>query len=154
MKTRYHGDYHLGQVVIAQNDYYILDFEGEPRRPLAERRGKHTPLKDVAGMLRSFDYAAWAALDHQTKDHPERRALLRPHVQAWRDQAGAVFLAGYRETLAGTACYPTEEAAAQGLLRLAMLEKLFYEIGYELANRPGWVWIPLAGANELLFQGR
>jgi maltose alpha-D-glucosyltransferase/alpha-amylase len=153
MKTRFHGDYHLGQVVVAQNDFYILDFEGEPRRPLAERRAKHTPLKDVAGMLRSFDYAAWAALDHETKDYPDRRSLLRPHVLAWRDQASAVFLAGYRETLAGTPCYPADEPAAKGLLKLAMLEKLFYEIGYELANRPAWVWIPLAGANDLLFQG-
>jgi maltose alpha-D-glucosyltransferase/alpha-amylase len=152
MKTRYHGDYHLGQVVVAQNDFYILDFEGEPRRPLEERRAKHTPLKDVAGMLRSFDYAAWAALDHETKDHPDRRAQLSPHVLAWRDQASQVFLAGYRETLAGTACYPAEEPAAKSLLKLAMLEKLFYEIGYELANRPAWVWIPLAGASDLLFQ--
>jgi maltose alpha-D-glucosyltransferase/alpha-amylase len=151
MKARYHGDYHLGQVVVAQNDFYILDFEGEPRRPLAERRAKHTPLKDVAGMLRSFDYAAWAALDHETKDHPERRAALRPHVLRWRDQASDVFLAGYRETLAGCACYPADETSAKSLLKLAMLEKLFYEIGYELANRPAWVWIPLAGANNLLF---
>jgi maltose alpha-D-glucosyltransferase/alpha-amylase len=152
MKTRYHGDYHLGQVVVAQNDFYILDFEGEPRRPLAERRQKHTPLKDVAGMLRSFDYAAWAALDHETKDRPDRRPLLRPHVLAWRDQASAAFLDAYRETLAGSACYPAEEGVAKSLLKLAMLEKLFYEIGYELANRPAWAWIPLAGANDLLFQ--
>jgi maltose alpha-D-glucosyltransferase / alpha-amylase len=138
---------------VAQNDFYILDFEGEPRRPLAERRTKHSPLKDVAGMLRSFDYAARAALDHESKGHPERRALLRPHVLAWRDQVSAAFLAGYRETLAGSACYPAEEPAAKSLLKIAMLEKLFYEIGYELANRPAWVWIPLAGAHELLFQG-
>jgi predicted trehalose synthase len=74
-------------------------------------------------------------------------------VLSWRDQASQVFLAGYRETLGGTACYPADEPAAKGLLKLAMLEKLFYEIGYELANRPAWVWIPLAGANDLLFQG-
>jgi maltose alpha-D-glucosyltransferase/alpha-amylase len=153
MKTRYHGDYHLGQVVVAQNDFYILDFEGEPRRPLAERRGKHTPLKDVAGMLRSFDYAAWAALDHETKDYPDRRALLRPHVLRWRDQASEAFLAGYRETIAGCACYPADEGMAKSLLRLAMLEKLFYEIGYELANRPAWAWIPLAGADILIAHG-
>jgi maltose alpha-D-glucosyltransferase/alpha-amylase len=152
VKTRYHGDYHLGQVVVAQNDFYILDFEGEPRRPLAERRAKHTPLKDVAGMLRSFDYAAWAALDHETKDNPERRPALRPHVLSWRDQASEVFLAGYREVLAGSPCYPADETAAKSLLKLAMLEKVFYEIGYELANRPNWLWIPLAGAESLLLQ--
>jgi maltose alpha-D-glucosyltransferase/alpha-amylase len=151
MKTRFHGDYHLGQVVVAQNDVYILDFEGEPRRPLAERRTKHTPLRDVAGMLRSFDYAAWAALDHQSKDHPDRRALLLPHVLRWRDQAAEAFLSGYRDVMAGCPSYPGDARAAQGLLDLAMLEKLFYEIGYELANRPAWAWIPLAGAENLLF---
>ncbi|MDZ4783922.1 MAG: maltose alpha-D-glucosyltransferase [Planctomycetia bacterium] len=152
IKTRFHGDYHLGQVVVAQNDFYILDFEGEPRRSLAERRAKHTPLKDVAGMLRSFDYAAWAALDHVTKDHPDRRATLRPHVMAWRDEATKAFFDAYRASIAGTSSYPADEAAANGLLRLAMLEKLFYEIGYELANRPAWVWIPLAGACDLLLE--
>jgi maltose alpha-D-glucosyltransferase / alpha-amylase len=151
MKTRYHGDYHLGQVVVAQNDFYILDFEGEPRRLLARRRVKHTPLKDVAGMLRSFDYAAWAALDHLTRLHPDQRAPLRPHVLRWRDEAQQAFLAGYRETMAGCPSYPADEQAAAGLLKLATLEKLFYEIGYELANRPAWAWIPLAGAEDLLF---
>jgi maltose alpha-D-glucosyltransferase / alpha-amylase len=152
MKTRYHGDYHLGQVVLAQNDFYILDFEGEPRRSLAERRAKHTPLKDVAGMLRSFDYAAWAALDHQTKDYPDRRPLLQPHILKWRDQTSDAFLDAYREVIAGCPSYPAEAPVAKNLLKLTMLEKLFYEVGYELANRPAWVWIPLAGAVHLLFQ--
>jgi maltose alpha-D-glucosyltransferase/alpha-amylase len=149
VKTRFHGDYHLGQVVIAQNDFYILDFEGEPRRTLEERRVKHTPLKDVAGMLRSFDYAAWAALDHVAKDQPERRISLRPHVMEWRDQATNAFLGAYRERMKDSPCAPPE-AAEKALLKLATLEKLFYEIGYELANRPPWVWIPLAGACALL----
>ncbi|MBM3599485.1 MAG: maltose alpha-D-glucosyltransferase [Alphaproteobacteria bacterium] len=149
-KTRYHGDYHLGQIVVAQNDVYILDFEGEPRRPLGERRGKNTPLKDVAGMVRSFDYAAWAALDHETRDNAERRPVMRPFVLTWRDQAIEAFLSGYRLAIAGCASYPADESVAKNLLKLAMLEKLFYEIGYELANRPAWAWIPLAGANDLL----
>jgi maltose alpha-D-glucosyltransferase/alpha-amylase len=108
-------------------------------------------VQDVAGMLRSFDYAAWAALDHQSKDHPDRRALLLPHVLRWRDQAAEAFLSGYRDVMAGCPSYPGDARAAQGLLDLAMLEKLFYEIGYELANRPAWAWIPLAGAENLLF---
>ncbi|WP_119419159.1 maltose alpha-D-glucosyltransferase [Desertibaculum subflavum] len=152
MKTRYHGDYHLGQVIVAQNDFYILDFEGEPRRPLAHRRAKHTPLKDVAGMLRSFDYAAWSTLDHETQKQPERRELLRPHLLAWRDEAGKAFLAGYREAIGDCASYPSDEKATDGLLKLATLEKAFYEIGYELANRPNWLWIPLAGVNDILFR--
>jgi maltose alpha-D-glucosyltransferase/alpha-amylase len=151
MKTRFHGDYHLGQVVVAQNDFYILDFEGEPRRAIAQRRVKHTPLKDVAGMLRSFDYAAWAALDHETRHHPDQRAPLRPHVLRWRDEACRTFLTAYRETMTGCPSYPANEKMAADLLKLATLEKLFYEIGYELANRPTWVWIPLAGAENLLF---
>jgi maltose alpha-D-glucosyltransferase / alpha-amylase len=150
VKTRHHGDYHLGQVVVAQNDFYLLDFEGEPKRPLAERRHKHTPLKDVAGMLRSFDYAAWAALERVTSSHPERRDVLMPHALAWRDQTIAVFLEAYRETIAGCPAYPADDKAAKALLDLAILEKLFYEIGYELANRPAWVGIPIAGALNLL----
>jgi maltose alpha-D-glucosyltransferase / alpha-amylase len=151
MKTRYHGDYHLGQVVIAQNDFFILDFEGEPRRNLTQRRVKHTPLKDVAGMLRSFDYAAWAALDHETRHHPDQRATLLPHVLEWRDASRETFLTAYRARMTDCLSHPADATVAADLLRLATLEKLFYEIGYELANRPAWVWIPLAGAENLLF---
>jgi maltose alpha-D-glucosyltransferase / alpha-amylase len=146
MKSRYHGDYHLGQVVVMQNDFYILDFEGEPTRGLEERRQKHTPLRDVAGLLRSLDYAAWAALERIATDHPDRRDLLVPHVVAWRDACCAAFLGSYQETIAGCATYPGDTKAAAALLNLAMLEKLFYEIKYELANRPAWLGIPLAGA--------
>jgi maltose alpha-D-glucosyltransferase / alpha-amylase len=150
VKTRYHGDYHLGQVVVAQNDFYILDFEGEPGRPLVERRHKHTPLKDVAGMLRSFDYAAWAALDRVAVGRPERRDALMTRVLNWRDQTTAAFLEAYRESIAGCPVYPADGKAAKALLELAILEKLFYEIGYELANRVAWVGIPISGAVNLL----
>jgi maltose alpha-D-glucosyltransferase / alpha-amylase len=149
-KTRYHGDYHLGQIVVAQNDFYILDFEGEPRRSLAARRQKHTPVKDVAGMLRSLDYAGWAALERVTADHPERRDSLIPQVRKWRDQAQEAFLAAYRQEIAGTPSYPANEKAASALLELATLEKLFYEIRYELAHRPAWVAIPIASAADML----
>ncbi len=150
VKTRHHGDYHLGQVLVAQNDFYVVDFEGEPKRPLAERRRKHTALRDVAGMLRSFDYAAWAALDRVTVAQPDRRDALIPHVLAWRDQTVAAFLDAYRGSVAGCPVYPSNERVAKALLDLAILEKVFHEIGYELANRTAWVGVPIAGAVNLL----
>ena len=102
-------------------------------------------------MLRAFDYAAWAAVDRVSAGHPERRDALVEHALAWRDLATAAFLDTYRETIAGCPVYPSDEKAAKALLELAMLEKLFYEIGYELANRPAWVGIPVSGAVNLLF---
>jgi maltose alpha-D-glucosyltransferase/alpha-amylase len=87
VKTRYHGDYHLGQVLIVQDDWHIIDFEGEPLRSLAERREKHSPLKDVAGMLRSLNYAAWAALFRQTTETPELLEELRPLAEEWEERA-------------------------------------------------------------------
>ncbi|PWB60445.1 MAG: alpha-amylase, partial [Bradyrhizobiaceae bacterium] len=149
MKIRIHGDYHLGQVMVAQNDFYIIDFEGEPRRPIAERRAKDAALRDVAGMLRSFDYAARAALD-AVQPQPDRMSELERLVEVWRDLASARFLQGYLETVAGSPAHPADPAAADALLRLFVLEKALYEIQYELANRPAWAAIPLRGAVQLL----
>jgi maltose alpha-D-glucosyltransferase / alpha-amylase len=149
-KTRIHGDYHLGQVLVAQNDFFILDFEGEPARPLAERRAKHSPLRDVAGMLRSFDYAAWAAIMHLTEVHPGSGETVRALAESWRQASAEAFLAGYRETIAGCPSYPEDAAEAERLLSLFLLEKALYEICYEAANRPLWVRIPLKGVSSLL----
>jgi maltose alpha-D-glucosyltransferase/alpha-amylase len=151
VKTRIHGDLHLGQVLVAQQDFYIIDFEGEPRKSLEERREKHLPLKDVAGLLRSLDYAAWAALTRVIQDHPHRRDLLRSQALAWRDQVSAAFLDAYRETIRGCPSHPRDDDAARGLLKAFMVEKAFYELRYEIASRPSWVAIPLAGARSLLF---
>ena len=150
MKIRIHGDYHLGQVMVAQNDFYIIDFEGEPRRPLAERREKDMGLRDVAGMVRSFDYAARAALEQVVQAQPDRAAELERLVNTWRDLSAARFLQGYMETIAGSPAHPSDPAAADALLRLFVLEKALYEIQYELANRPAWVPIPLRGAAQIL----
>ncbi|MCK6451103.1 MAG: putative maltokinase, partial [Alphaproteobacteria bacterium] len=150
VKTRIHGDLHLGQVLVAQNDFYVIDFEGEPRRSLAERQRKESPLRDIAGMIRSFDYAASAALGQMAATQPERQKELRAHALAWRGLATEAFLSSYRETIAGCPSYPAEPAAAARLLALFLLGKVFYEIRYELANRPNWVEIPLKGAIELL----
>ncbi len=153
LKIRTHGDYHLGQVIVAQNDFFIIDFEGEPRRPLEERRGKDLALRDVAGMLRSFDYAARAAFDQVALAHGDHSEELERLVAGWRAAVSDKFLAAYYETVAGCAAVPAEPEMAQAVLRLFVLEKVFYEIQYELANRPEWVTIPLHGAVETLFPG-
>ncbi|MBF5094860.1 maltose alpha-D-glucosyltransferase [Azospirillum sp. INR13] len=157
VKTRIHGDYHLGQVVRAQNDWYILDFEGEPAKTLEERRAKSSALRDVAGMLRSFNYAAWAALFRldsagegaNSGDSPALAAALD-----WERRSIDSFLDGYRTAIEGCPVWPAEtgagDEAARGLLTLFLLEKAFYEIGYEAANRPNWIGIPVKGVLGLL----
>jgi maltose alpha-D-glucosyltransferase / alpha-amylase len=149
-KTRTHGDYHLGQVLVAQTDAMIIDFEGEPQRTLEERRRKTSPLRDVAGMLRSFDYAAWAALGRLDARHGEASPEIRREALAWRRYSERAFLETYRFTAEGSAHYPSDPATAQGLTDLFLLEKAFYEIGYEAANRPGWLPIPIRGVLDLL----
>ncbi|MDS4075201.1 MAG: putative maltokinase, partial [Candidatus Accumulibacter sp.] len=150
MKTRYHGDYHLGQVLVVKDDVIIIDFEGEPSRSLAERRGKHSPLKDVVGMLRSFNYAAHAALRQATADGTRDRATLLPHLSDWEQQTRVAFLEGYVAAVDNSPGYPADPDHARALLELFALEKACYELRYELDNRPDWVEIPLGGLSELL----
>jgi maltose alpha-D-glucosyltransferase/alpha-amylase len=142
-KSRYHGDYHLGQVLLAKNDVVITDFEGEPARPLAERREKHSPLRDVAGMLRSFNYARWTALRGVAQAEDEL-ARLAPLAAAWEADARETFLRVYDDTARAAGLYPSLDAA-RGLVELFELEKALYELRYEIANRPAWVRIPLLG---------
>jgi len=150
MKTRYHGDYHLGQVLVLADDFMIVDFEGEPGRPLEERRRKSSPLRDVAGMLRSIDYAAVTGMRGATTDRAEDTTTLEPLADDWERRTVDAFLAGYRETIVGSPAYPADAALATQLLELFVLEKAFYEMSYELANRPAWVRIPLEGIRNLL----
>ena len=149
-RSRIHGDYHLGQVLIAQNDVAIIDFEGEPMRSLAERRAKASPLRDVAGMLRSFDYAASMALDRHQQAFGTVGPRAAARVAEWRDETTAAFLAAYREHVAGAATMPEDEALTDALLDLFLLQKAIYEIDYELGNRPAWVRIPLRGVLDLV----
>jgi maltose alpha-D-glucosyltransferase/alpha-amylase len=149
-KTRYHGDFHLGQVLVVADDFRIVDFEGEPARALADRRRKSLPLRDVAGMLRSINYAAVAAMRGATTERAEDTSALEPLARAWEARSVEAFLTGYRETIAGVPSYPRDEAAANRLLELFVLEKAFYEMSYELANRPSWVRIPLEGIRSIL----
>ncbi|HRD66012.1 MAG TPA: maltose alpha-D-glucosyltransferase [Candidatus Competibacter sp.] len=149
-KTRYHGDYHLGQVLVAKDDVIIIDFEGEPSRSLAERRAKHSPLRDVVGMLRSFDYAAHAALRQATADGTRDRAAFLPYVTDWEQQTRAAFLDGYVAAASNSLGYPTDPDQVKVLLDLFALEKACYELRYELDNRPDWAELPLRGLRELL----
>ena len=149
-KIRVHGDYHLGQVLWAEGDFYLLDFEGEPARPLAQRRQKQSPLKDVAGMLRSFSYAAYAALFAHSASRPGHFVPLEPWARIWQTWTGGAFLKGYLATAGNALFVPTEPSQRDALLRLFVLEKALYELNYELNNRPEWARIPLFGILELL----
>jgi maltose alpha-D-glucosyltransferase / alpha-amylase len=149
-KTRYHGDYHLGQVLLTTDDFVIVDFEGEPARSLPERRARHSPLRDVAGMLRSFSYAAAVALDRATIERPDDRARMLAPLADWRTQTMTAFYRAYVATIRGASSWPDDDRTATQLVRLFGLEKVLYELRYELANRPDWVRIPLAGLLERL----
>ncbi len=153
LRTRTHGDYHLGQVLYTGKDFMIIDFEGEPARPLSERRLKRSPIRDVAGMLRSFHYATHAALTAQRAGGAIREtdlARLEPWVQFWRLWVSAIFLRAYLDTAGAAPFVPRDREALQVLLDAHLLEKAVYELGYELNNRPDWVGIPLQGIQELL----
>ncbi len=142
LKTRYHGDYHLGQVLLKRNDFVIVDFEGEPARPLAERRAKHSPLRDVAGMFRSFAYAREVAQQRCSTESAEDCAKWSPLLADWEAQSRQAFLDVYDEIARSHGLYPSLEQA-RPLLELFVIEKALYELRYELRNRPQWAGIPL-----------
>jgi maltose alpha-D-glucosyltransferase/alpha-amylase len=153
MVTRIHGDYHLGQVLFTGSDFVITDFEGEPARPLEERRKKRSPLQDVAGMLRSFHYAAYAPLlQHEDgkRSHQEELQALGRWAQYWQRWVSAVFLKAYIEVSGSSNFIPRDREELALLLDLYLLDKAVYELGYELNNRPSWVRIPLDGISQLL----
>jgi len=155
-KTRYHGDYHLGQVLKTGNDFTILDFEGEPARSLAERRAKHCPLKDVAGLLRSFNYAVNAILFEVWKERlsdSNQKAELEGWALAWENLVRTAFLGGYREATgvpAGPRVIPADDMSFLQVVRIFEVEKAFYELSYEFNNRPTWIPIPVNGLLRLL----
>jgi len=144
-RIRIHGDYHLGQVLCVKNDFVILDFEGEPTKPLAERRAKHSALKDVAGMLRSFSYAAHMSLGNYTARRPESLESLRTWSRFWELSVAASFLRSYRSEAGRASFLPSKIQEFRALLEAYLLDKALYELNYEVENRPAWVRIPLAG---------
>ncbi len=143
LKIRIHGDYHLGQVLLTKNDFVIIDFEGEPGHGLEQRRAKHSPLRDVAGMLRSFAYVHHSALREVAHNEAEA-AKLAPLTIAWERETRAAFLSAYDAAARGAGLYETLQAGS-GLLGLFELEKALYELRYEIGNRPNWIGIPLQG---------
>ncbi len=153
LRTRIHGDYHLGQVLYTGADFMIIDFEGEPARPLSERRLKRSPLQDVAGMLRSFHYAAHAPLltSEGTANIPESvKVDLNPWAEAWAAWVSDRFLTEYLRVAHTAPFLPSRAEELNSLLQLYVLEKAVYELGYELNNRPAWVAIPLEGISKAL----
>jgi maltose alpha-D-glucosyltransferase/alpha-amylase len=148
IKTRIHGDYHLGQVLVAHNDVYIIDFEGEPARPLEERRHKSSPLRDVAGMLRSFDYAAQSARVWSV-DQPVSDAVASAECERWSELSRTQFLEAYAGAMEEGGHIDLSDPGDRALLDLFLIEKVCYEVAYEAANRPHWVEIPLAGVARM-----
>jgi maltose alpha-D-glucosyltransferase/alpha-amylase len=148
LRTRVHGDYHLGQVLYTGKDFVIIDFEGEPVRPVSERLIKRSPLRDVAGMLRSFHYAACTGLqvcESRGWVQPEKGAALASWADYWFKWMGATFLKEYLNVVGENAFIPPNADEVQVLLESYLLEKAIYELGYELNNRPDWVRIPISG---------
>ena len=149
LATRIHGDFHLGQVLVSSDDVFIIDFEGEPAKPLPERRRKSSPLRDVAGLLRSFDYAAAAAQHGPVTPEKEQSTSV---VSRFVDNMHDEFLRSYMEVIKAHYAVALEPKAMEDLLTLFLIEKAAYEICYEAANRPSWLGIPLKGIEALITQ--
>jgi trehalose synthase-fused probable maltokinase len=151
-KIRHHGDLHLGQVLVADDDAVIIDFEGEPSRPLAERRRKAPAARDVAGLQRSLDYAAMAARQRRMGEEQLTTSALRT-LSTWRDQSMAVFLGAYHEAIGPSVLWPDRTEDSKTLLNFFLLEKALYEVEYELSYRPTWLAVPLQGVLRTLEEG-
>lgn len=153
LKIRIHGDYHLGQVLFTGKDFTIIDFEGEPARPLSERKIKRSVFRDVAGMLRSFDYAAFSALRQIAPTlRPDELPMLDAWAERWSFYVGQHFINRYFEATNGSSIVPVEAPQREHLLRGYLMNKAIYELNYELNNRPDWAAIPLRGILKLIEQ--
>jgi maltose alpha-D-glucosyltransferase/alpha-amylase len=150
VKIRIHGDYHLGQVLFNGKDFFITDFEGEPARSYSERRLKRSPLRDVAGMIRSFHYAAYGGLFLDNQIRKEDISRLVPYAEQWYHYMSGFFMKSYLETVAGSGFIPKAKEDMHTLMTTFLLEKAIYELNYEMNNRPDWVVIPLRGIMELV----
>lgn len=154
LKARLHGDYHLGQVLLEQTrGWLILDFEGEPLRSLEERRQKQSPLRDVAGMLRSLSYAASVALFDRCRPDSDEWRRLEPWADAWEEAARDRFLTGYLRTSHEGRFLPTDKEELATMLDAFEIEKALYEVNYELGHRPQWLRIPLRGVAKVIERG-
>jgi maltose alpha-D-glucosyltransferase/alpha-amylase len=154
VKIRIHGDFHLGQVLFTGKDFIITDFEGEPARSYSERRLRRSPLRDVAGMIRSFHYAAYASLFLDNQIRKEDYKKLMPVVEEWYRYVSNIFLQAYLETVKGTPFIPQTRTELDTLMTTFLLEKAVYELSYEMNNRPDWVVIPLNGIKAIMKRAR
>jgi maltose alpha-D-glucosyltransferase/alpha-amylase len=153
VRIRCHGDLHLGQVLYTGNDFFIIDFEGEPARPLGERRRKRSAVRDLAGMIRSFDYASSGTLLEMARAGSlagQDFASMRQWAVLWQRWTSAFFLKEYLKVVATAPFAPQNREELQVLLDAFVLEKAIYELGYELNNRPAWVGIPIRGIESVL----
>jgi maltose alpha-D-glucosyltransferase/alpha-amylase len=150
MKIRHHGDFHLGQMLVVKEDVVIIDFEGEPRRTIEERRRKAPAARDLAGLIRSIDYSATAALARALESGPDEQGKVARALDSWRERSVNAVLTAYREFLTDRRLWPQESEPASHLLDFFLLEKAFYEIEYELAHRPDWLRVPLTGISRIL----
>ncbi|MBS7563311.1 maltose alpha-D-glucosyltransferase [Mucilaginibacter sp. Bleaf8] len=153
-KIRIHGDYHLGQVLFTGKDFQILDFEGEPARSYSERRLKYSPLRDVAGMIRSFHYAAYGSLFLDNQIRVEDIEKLIPHVEQWYHYMSGFFMQSYLETVKDSSFVPKSTEDLEILLQTFLLQKAVYELNYELNNRPAWVVVPIRGIKSIVMKNR
>ena len=149
MRIRCHGDYHLGQVLYTGKDFVIIDFEGEPARSITERRLKRSPLRDVAGMLRSFNYAVLTKLRGGAL-RPEDAVQLKPWGRYWEFWISVSYLSGYFDVTRQSGLLPKAREELNLLMNILLLDKAIYELRYELDNRPDWVAVPIEGILELI----
>jgi maltose alpha-D-glucosyltransferase/alpha-amylase len=149
-KIRIHGDYHLGQVLFTGKDFMILDFEGEPAASYSERRLKRSPLRDVAGMIRSLHYAGYGSLFLNNHLIPEDIARLQPYVELWYHYMSQIYMQAYLEKINGSGLLPENKEDLGNLLQTFLIEKAVYELNYELNNRPDWLIIPLRGIKSVI----
>ncbi|NTW36098.1 MAG: putative maltokinase, partial [Syntrophobacteraceae bacterium] len=153
MRIRCHGDYHLGQVLRTEGDFVLLDFEGEPLKTIRERREKQTPVKDLAGMMRSFSYAVYSWLLSQTREDEASFHRLKPWAEAWEQWVSSAFLDAYLQAARGAPFIPRQPEILEALLQAFLLDKALYELQYEINNRPNWLPIPLHGILSFLEAG-
>ncbi|MGA2291280.1 maltose alpha-D-glucosyltransferase [Bradyrhizobium sp.] len=152
LNIRHHGDFNLGRILIVKDDIFIIGFGGDPRQPLAERRRKAPAARDVAGLIRSIDYSAAAAMERALKVAPDEHGKLAAVLREWRDRSAAAFLAAYRAIMTNRRLWPADPWTAGQALNFFLLEKVFCEIEYELAHRPDWLRVPLSGMLRIMSQ--
>src|SRR5262249_1537217 len=145
-----HGDFRLGQILIVKDDIFIIDFDGNPHLPLAERRRKAPAVRDIASLVCSIDLAVTAAVDRALKGAPDEQGRLAPALGQWRERATATSLTAYREAMTDRRLRANDPHSADGLLRFFLLDKAFDEVEYELSHRPEALNAPLTGLLRIL----